>query len=64
VKYNETMEKTIQQLEEVNKKLDTIIGIMKKPENRAVKVLELIATVAGVLSILGIIDVLRNWLKL
>jgi hypothetical protein len=58
------MEKTIEQLEEVNKKLDTIIGIMKIPENRAVKVLELIATVAGVLSILGIIDVLRNWLKL
>ena len=58
------MEKTIEQLEEVNKKLDTIIGIMKMPENRAVKVLELIATVAGVLSILGIIDVLRNWLKL
>jgi len=58
------MEKTIQQLEEVNKKLDTIIGIMKTPENKAVKVLELIATVAGVLSILGIIDVLRNWLKL
>ena len=58
------MEKTNEQLEEVNRKLDTIIGIMKIPENRAVKILELIATVAGVLSILGIIDVLRNWLKL
>jgi len=56
------MEKTNEQLEEVNRKLDTIIGIMRTPENRAVKILELIATVAGVLSILGIIDVLRNWL--
>ena len=58
------MEKAIEQLEEMNRKLDTIIGIMKTPENRAVKILELIATVAGVLSLLGIIDVLRNWLEL
>jgi len=58
------METAIEQLEAINKKLDTIIGIMKIPENKVIKVLELIATVAGVMSILGIIDVLKNWLKL
>jgi len=58
------METAVEQLEAVNKKLDTIIGIMKIPENKVIKVLELIATVAGVMSILGIIDVLKNWLKL
>jgi len=55
------VEQVIAELTELNKKADVIIGIMKKPENKVVKVLEMIATVAGVLSILGIIDVLRTW---
>jgi len=42
--------------------MDVIIGIMQAPENKLLKILEMIATVAGVLSLLGILDVLRNWL--
>jgi hypothetical protein len=57
------VEQVIVELAELNKKVDVIIGIMQKPENKVVKILEMIATVAGVLSILGIIDVLRIWLR-
>jgi len=57
------VDQVVAELAALNKKADVIIGIMQKPENKIVKVLEMIATVAGVLSILGIIDVLRNWLR-
>jgi len=44
------VDQVIAELAALNKKADVIIGIMQKPENK-------------VLSILGIIDVLRNWLR-
>ena len=54
------MEKAIEQLEKVNKKLDVIIAIMKTPGNRLIRVLELAAAVAGVLSLLSIIELIRH----
>jgi hypothetical protein len=62
--YNGIMEQVVVQLIELNKKVDSIVGIMKKPENRVIKILEMAVAVAGVLSILSIIDVARNWLGL
>jgi len=55
-------EKAVLHLENLDRKMDVIIGIMQAPENKLLKILEMIATVAGVLSLLGILDVLRNWL--
>jgi len=56
------MDKVIEQLEELNKKLDMIIEILKKPENKFGKILETAGAVVTVMSILSIIDILRNWL--
>ena len=58
----EKEEKVIEQLDRLNKKLDVIIDIMKKPGNRLIKILELAAAIAGVLSILSIIELIRQWL--
>jgi len=49
------------ELAELNKKVDVIIGIMQKPENRFLKVLEIAGAVIAVLSLLGIIDIIRRW---
>jgi hypothetical protein len=58
------VEQIVVQLVELNKKVDSIVGIMKNPENRVIKILEMAAAVAGVFSILSIIDIMRNWLGL
>ena len=55
------MEQVIAELAELNKKVDVIIGIMQKPENRFLKVLEIAGAVIAVLSLLGIIDIIRRW---
>jgi Holliday junction resolvasome RuvABC ATP-dependent DNA helicase subunit len=55
----ESMEEVIGQLKEINSKLDTIIGAMKKPDNKMARVFEVAATGVGILSI---IDIIRNWL--
>jgi len=49
-------------LEEISGKLDVIIGIMRKPENRFIRVLEIAGTIITVVSLLSVIDTLRQWL--
>jgi len=56
------MDEVICQLSYVNKKLDAIILIMRKPENKLVRIFEIAAMGVGILGILSIIDVIRNWL--
>jgi preprotein translocase subunit Sss1 len=56
------MEQVIAELSELNKKVDVIVGIMKKPENRFIKVLEIAGMVITVMSFLSVIDIIRNWL--
>ena len=57
------LENAITQLEELNGKLDIIVTIMKKPNNRFGSILETVGTVVGIFSILSIIDIILNWLK-
>ena len=47
---------------DLNKKLDEVIGIVQKPENRIARSLELAAAIAGVFSILSIVEIIRSWL--
>jgi len=60
--HDKLMESTVKQLEELNRKLDVIIGIMNKPDNKFGRILETTGTVVGIFSILSIIDIIRNWL--
>jgi hypothetical protein len=57
------MEEVIGQLKLVNSKLDVIIGVLKKPENKMARVFEITATGVGILGVLSIIDIIRNWLS-
>jgi hypothetical protein len=57
------MEQAIKELAELNKKADIIIGIMQKPENKFVKALEIAGAAITVVSLLSVIDIIRNWLK-
>jgi hypothetical protein len=59
---NNSTEKVITQLENTNKKLDVIIGIMNKPESRFGKILETAGAVVSIFGILSIIDIIRYWL--
>ena len=56
------VEQAIKELAELNKKADIIIGIMQKPENRIIKALEIAGAVITVVSLLSVIDIIRNWL--
>jgi energy-converting hydrogenase Eha subunit F len=56
------MEEVTGQLKEINSKLDTIISILKKPESKMARVFEIVAAGVGILGILSIIDIIRNWI--
>jgi hypothetical protein len=56
------VEKVIEELAELNKKADIIIGIMQKPENKFVKTMEIVGNAVGIIGVLAIIDIIRNWI--
>ncbi|MDR0443623.1 MAG: hypothetical protein LBH44_09475 [Treponema sp.] len=56
------MEQVVAELAALNKKADTIISIMNKPENQFMRVLGIVGTVITVMSILSIVDIMRQWL--
>ena len=57
------MEKIVEELQALNTKVDTIIGLMTKPVNKTTRVFELVATGIGILGILGVVDIIRNWIR-
>jgi hypothetical protein len=53
------------ELEEITKRLDEIICLLKvisKPESMARKVVNGLATGAGILGLLSAVDIIRTWL--
>jgi len=56
------MEQVVAELSELNKQVAVIVGIMKKPQNRFIKVLEIAGTVITVMSLLSVIELIRHWL--
>jgi hypothetical protein len=56
------MEQVIAELEKLNTKADVIIGIMQTPENKLFKLMEIIGNAVGIISVLAIIELIRNWI--
>ena len=54
----------VSELKALNEKADTIIGIMQRPANRFLRILEIAGTIIAVLSGLSIVEVVRQWLGL
>jgi len=48
-------------VQHISDTLDEVLVIMKKPDNTFMKVLEIAGTIASVLAILGVIEIIRNW---
>jgi hypothetical protein len=56
------IEQVITELAELNKKVDVIIGIMKEPENKFLKLMEIVGDAVGIIGILAIVDIIRSWI--
>jgi hypothetical protein len=56
------MEQIIAELEKLNRKADVIIGIMQAPENKFLKLMEITGNAVGIIGILAIVELIRNWI--
>ena len=56
------MEQVVAELSELNRKVEVIVAILKTPENKALKLIGIIASVATIAGILAIVDIVRNWI--
>jgi hypothetical protein len=52
----------VAELVKLNKKADVIIGIMQKPQNMVVKVMEIVGNAVGIISVLAIVELIRRWI--
>ena len=59
---NRIMEQVINELTELNKKVDVIIGIMNKPENKFMKIMEFASNAVGIIGILAVVEIVRMWI--
>jgi len=41
--------------------LDEVLVVMKKPDDKFMRFLQIGSAIAGVLAIIGVADVIRNW---
>jgi hypothetical protein len=48
-------------LEHISETLDEVLAVMKKPENKLLRILDIIGNVVTIASILAIIEIIRNW---
>jgi CBS domain-containing protein len=55
------MEQTVVELIKLNEKVDAIIDIMEKPESKFLKLMEVVGNAVGIIGILAIVDIIRNW---
>jgi hypothetical protein len=56
------MEKVIEKRDAINKTLEGMLDVMKKPESKFEKVLEYGGAGVSILGILSIIDIIRTWI--
>jgi len=56
------MEKIAEKLDIINGTLEKMLEVMKKPESKFLRALEIIGLGVGILSILNAVDIIRNWI--
>ena len=56
------MEQIVTELITLNKKVDVLINILQKPENKFIKLMEIVCNIVGIVGILAVVDIIRTWI--
>ena len=56
------MDRIVEKLDAIDKTLERMLEVMKKPENKFLRALEIIGLGVGALSILNAADIIRSWI--
>ena len=49
-------------LNHISKTLDEVLLVLSRPTNKFIKAVEIAGTVVSIFAIIGIIDIIKNWL--
>jgi hypothetical protein len=42
--------------------LDEVLAVLNKPESKFFKIMEIVGDAVGIIGILAVVDILRNWI--
>ena len=55
------MDKDRDILQHISATLDEVLAVMKTPPNQFERIINIIAAIVGAVTIIGVIDIIRNW---
>jgi preprotein translocase subunit Sss1 len=58
---DEWQQENVRNLLEINEKISEILVVMKKPESKFFKVMEVIGNAVGILGAVSILEIIRSW---
>ena len=56
------MKDAIEQLEHMNYTLERMLDVMKAPENKFVRLMNIVGTGVSIAGIISLIDIIRKWI--
>jgi preprotein translocase subunit Sss1 len=56
------MDEIVEEIRHINKTLEGILAVMKRPENKIMQILEIAGAGVGILGIISIADIIRKWI--
>jgi len=56
------MERIAEKLDNINKTLEGILQILKKPENKVMTIFKVVGAGVSALGFLSIVDIIRRWI--
>jgi hypothetical protein len=48
--------------EHISETLDEVLAVLKKPESKFLKLVEVIGNAVGIIGILAVVDIIRGWI--
>ena len=48
--------------EHISETLDEVLAALKKPENKFLRLMEVVGNAVGIIGILAVVDVVKNWI--
>ena len=49
-------------IEHMSEALDEVLVVLKKPENKFLRLMEIVGNAVGIIGILAVADIVKNWI--
>jgi hypothetical protein len=52
----------VEEMRHISATLDEMLAVLKNPERKFFKIMEIVGNAVGIIGILAVVDIIRNWI--